>query len=219
MNNVSNAIKLCLVTNRLNRSHQWLADIVKKAVLGGITMVQLREKNLESDQEFIDLANLLLKTLENFNIPLIINDRVDICQIVNAHGVHLGQDDIHPDDARKILGKNAIIGLSLESLGDAHLANKLESIDYVAASHVFSSRTKPNKTNPIHQDIWGIEGLKQLYSISKYPIISIGGIDASNAAQVIEAGSSGIAVVSAILESKSPELSANELINIINIRK
>jgi thiamine-phosphate pyrophosphorylase len=112
-------------------------------------MVQLREKDSISDHDFINLSKLLLRTLESFRVPLIINDRVDICHIVGAHGVHLGQNDMHPDEARKILGKPAIIGLSLECPKHLDQANMLDSIDYVAASHIFESKAKQNQLKQI----------------------------------------------------------------------
>jgi thiamine-phosphate pyrophosphorylase len=179
-------------------------------------MVQLREKNTICDSEFIKLSASLVRVLKPFNIPLIINDRVDICLAADAQGVHLGQNDMHPDIARKILGMRAIIGLSLENFDHVYEANKLDSIDYVAASHIFTSKTKPDKTNPECKEVWGIEGVKKLHLLSKYPIMSIGGITLGNVAEVIQAGSKGVAVVSAILEDECPKSAANAFINIIN---
>jgi thiamine-phosphate pyrophosphorylase len=209
-------LKLCLVTNRKDRSHEWLANTVRRAAIGGVTMVQLREKDSISDHDFINLSKLLLRTLESFRVPLIINDRVDICHIVGAHGVHLGQNDMHPDEARKILGKPAIIGLSLECPKHLDQANMLDSIDYVAASHIFESKTKPTQTDPEFAKLWGVDGIKKLHGLSRHPIISIGGINLNNVGQIIRAGSTGIAVVSSILEAECPTTASKSFLSEIN---
>ncbi len=209
-------LRLCLVTNRQNRSHEWLADTVRKAAIGGVTMVQLREKDSTSDHDFINLSKLLLRTLEPFRVPLIINDRADICHTVSAHGVHLGQNDMHPDEARKILGEPAIIGLSLECPEHLHQANRLDSIDYVAASHIFESKTKPTQTDHECAKFWGVDGIKKLHALSRHPIMSIGGVNLSNVSQIIQAGSTGVAVVSSILEAKCPTIASKSFLQEIN---
>ncbi|AIL64542.1 Thiamine-phosphate synthase [Rickettsiales bacterium Ac37b] len=201
--NLRQSMKLCLVTNRQEKSFSWLMDVVEKAAKGGVTMVQLREKDNIPDKDTIYLAELLLNILKEFNVPLIINDRVDICHITKAQGVHLGQSDMHPDKARKILGDKAIIGLSLENLEQAEIANRLTSINYVAASPVFHSNSKND-----YNGLWGLQGLKELTQISKYPVMSIGGINLNNVSDIIGAGSKGVAVISAVQNQDNPELAA-----------
>ncbi|MFV9875031.1 MAG: thiamine phosphate synthase [Rickettsiales endosymbiont of Dermacentor nuttalli] len=208
---LTNIMKLCLVTNRQDHSFNWLVDIVEKAVKGGVTMVQLREKNSVIDKELISLAELLIEKLTPYKVPLIINDRVDICKASGAQGVHLGQSDMHPDKARKILGGDAIIGLSLENLEQASIANGLNSINYVSASPVFHSNSKND-----YKGLWKLEGLKDLTQISKYPVMSIGGINMKNVTDIIEAGSKGVAVISAIQNQNCPQEAAQMMYKKIN---
>ncbi len=170
-------------------------------------MVQLREKG--TDINDIKNKGLLLKKILNpFGIPLIINDFVELAAEINADGVHIGQQDMDVKEARKILGPNKIIGLSIESFDDLYHANNQEGISYVTASAVFPSRTKPDcKT------IWGLEGLRKLVLESSHPITAIGGIHAGNAKDVFNTGVCGIAVVGAIHDSLDPYQAAKELIN------
>lgn len=199
---VNKHLKLYYVTDRAANTEEWLIQTAEQAVLGGVTMVQLREKNTPV-YDIIILAKQLKALLEPYKVPLIINDNAEICKNVGADGVHLGQTDMHPDQARKLLGENAIIGLSLENIQHAELANQLESIDYVAASPVFASFTKLDCNKA-----WGLDGLKQLTKMSRYPVVGIGGINLTNLAGVINAGAAGVAVVSSI-QSQSDKKSAS----------
>ena len=189
---VSKHLKLFYVTDRAANTDEWLIQTVEQAVKGGVTTVQLREKNI-SVQEIIMLGKALKALLKPYKVPLIINDNVEVCKAVGADGVHLGQSDMHPNEARKLLGEQAIIGLSLENMQQTKLANQLSSIDYVAASPVFKTPTKPECT-----EAWGLEGLRQLATMSRYPVIAIGGINLQNIVEVMDAGAVGIAVVSYI---------------------
>ncbi|MFW9878534.1 MAG: thiamine phosphate synthase [Candidatus Thorarchaeota archaeon] len=142
-----------------------------------------------------------------FRGQIIINDRVDVAYAISADGVHLGQSDLKVSEAREILGPKAIIGLSVESVEQAIEANR-EDIDYIAASPVFSTKTKTNCSMP-----WGLNGLKQLCIVSKHPVIAIGGIDKNNAKQVIECGAKGVAVISAIFDAICPKTAAFQILN------
>lgn len=204
------SMKLCLVTHSNACPLDQYLQFILHAVQGGVTSVQLRDKT-SSSSTLKNIAIALKTLLSPLHIPLIINDNVTLAKEIDADGVHLGQSDTSPIEARHILGANKIIGLSIETKTQLQQANELNCIDYVAASAIFPSRTKLNcKT------IWGLEGLLTLTKISKHPVIAIGGIDLSNIQQVIKHGASGIALVSAIHDHPHPEIVAAALIQEIH---
>ncbi len=126
--------------------------------------------------------------LKPLGIPLIINDRVDVAHAINADGVHLGQSDLKVSEARAILGQKVIIGLSVETIEEVMVAAD-EDVDYLAASPVFLTKTKSDYERP-----WGLHGLQHLCSISRHPIVAIGGIDETKVEKVLECGVEGVAV-------------------------
>ena len=201
-------LSLYLVTDRKLSYPRTIEEVVSSAVRGGVTAVQLREKEC-STREYIELARNIQRILKPLYIPLIINDRIDIALAVGADGVHIGQLDMPYIDARRLMGSNAIIGLSVETMGQAIAAESLDA-DYLGVSPVFHTPTKTDTTTE-----WGIEGLKILRSKSRHLLIAIGGINPSNAAEVIEAGADGLAVVSAICASPNPEETSKQLRTII----
>jgi thiamine-phosphate pyrophosphorylase len=197
-------LDLYLVTDRdlsMGRSLEW---VVEKAVKGGVTIVQLREKDMET-RDFIEEAQRIQKILKRYNIPLLINDRVDVALAVGADGVHLGQKDMPYHMTRSILGENAIIGLSVESIEQAKEANQFD-VDYIAISPVFTTPTKEELTEEL-----GIEGVKKITHLSKHPSVGIGSIKTHNAQDIIRAGADGVAVVSGICSADDPEEAASEL--------
>ena len=200
---------LYLVTDRGLAGSRPLAEVVAAAVRGGVTAVQLREKQC-STREFVELARSLKPLLTPLGVPLIVNDRVDVALATGADGVHLGQSDMDPRDARSLLGPDAILGLSVETLEQAERAATLD-VAYLGVSPIFSTPTKTDTTSE-----WGLEGLAALRRVSKHTLVAIGGIHASNAAQVIEAGADGLAVVSALCAAPDPEAAARTLRHIIN---
>lgn len=201
-------LTLYLVTDRSLSLDRPLDDVVEEAVKGGVTMVQLREKTCSS-KEFYDQALRLKKCLKPYNVPLIINDRLDIALACDAEGLHIGQNDIPYHIARKILGKNKIIGLSVENIQDAIEANKLD-IDYIGISPVFGTLTKTDTAQAL-----GLSGVHDITQISKHPSVGIGGINKSNTQDIIRAGADGVSVVSAIMSADNPRLAASELLEII----
>jgi len=203
---------LYLVTDRLLSRERPIEFIVEQAVKGGVTMVQLREKNC-STLEFVKLAISLKKLLAHFRVPLIINDRLDVALASDADGLHIGQEDMPCNIARKILGNDKIIGLSVESFDQALEANNLD-VDYIGISPVFVTGTKPELTSAL-----GLAGIRKISSVSKHPVVAIGGINAKNAAEVLMAGADGLAVVSAIVSADDPMKAARELRKIIDIFK
>jgi len=203
---------LYLVTDRLLSRERPIEFIVEQAVKGGVTMVQLREKNC-STLEFVKLAISLKKLLAHFRVPLIINDRLDVALASDADGLHIGQEDMPCNIARKILGNDKIIGLSVESFDQALEANNLD-VDYIGISPVFVTGTKPELTSAL-----GLAGIRKISGVSKHPVVAIGGINAKNAAEVLMAGADGLAVVSAIVSADDPMKAARELRKIIDIFK
>lgn len=195
---------LHLVTDRrLTRGRDLLA-VVRQAVAGGVSVVQLREKQCAS-QEFIELGRALLIELRPQCIPLIINDRVDVAQAVGADGVHLGQEDMPYDQARALLGPTAIIGLSVENLDQVRAAETLD-VDYLGLSPVFATATKRDLAPHL-----GLEGVAQIRALSRHRLVAIGGIKQENAQAVRAAGADGLAVVSAICSAADPYAAAREL--------
>ena len=194
--------RLYLVTDQGLSLGRPLECIVEAAVRGGVTAVQLREKSC-TFPEYVDMARLIQKVLQPFGVPLIINDRLDVALAVGAAGVHLGQADMPPGEARKLLGPDAIIGLSVETPEQAAAADHLD-VDYLGVSPIFPTPTKTDLMTA-----WGLQGLCLLRS--RHRLIAIGGINPSNAAAVLEAGADGIAVVSAICSALDPEPAAHEL--------
>ncbi len=205
-------LSLYLVTDRSLSLNRPLEYIVEEAVKGGVTIVQLREKNA-STREFYELALNLKKLLRPYKVPLIINDRLDIALACDADGLHIGQSDMPYEVARKILGRNKIIGLSVENVEDAIEANKLD-IDYIGISPVFSTSTKTDTALAL-----GLQGVRDITNISKHPSVGIGGLNLSNAKDIINAGANGISVVSAIMSAHDPKEAATELRNEIEKTK
>lgn len=203
---------LYLVTDEKLSLGRGINYVVERAIKGGVTMVQLREKELNT-RDFISRAVELKKLLNNYRIPLIINDRIDIALAVEAEGVHIGQCDMPYEYVRKIIPEKMMLGLSVETLEQAIEAENYD-LDYLSVSPLFFT---PTKTDLYRE--WGIEGLRELRSITKHRLIAIGGINSSNVAEVIRAGADGVAVVSTICSASDPELESRKLISIIKETK
>jgi len=212
MNIMKNALKLYLVTNRSLSLGRPLEEVVSQAIAGGVTMVQLREKETPTG-EFVELARGLKRLLQPHGVPLIINDRVDIALAVDADGVHIGQSDMAYADARKLVGKDKIVGLSVETLKEVELANQLD-VDYIGISPVFATPTKTDTAAP-----FGIDGLREAVKLSLHPTVAIGGMNKTTAQAVMETGCDGIAVVSAISSAIDPAAAAAELIALLETNK
>lgn len=186
-----------------NRSIEW---VVEEAAKGGVTMVQLREKNT-STREFYETGIKIKKILQKYKIPLIVNDRLDIAMAIDAEGLHIGQSDIPYEVARQLLGKDKIIGLSVENIDQVIWANTLD-VDYIGISPVFHTTTKNDIKKP-----FGLEGIRRVKEITVHQTVGIGGINSENASSVIESGADGIAVVSSIVSARDPLAAAQNLIS------
>lgn len=169
------------------------AEQVEKLIAGSADFIQLREK-YASPKEFYAEAEKALQIARKYGAKIIINDRVDIALALKADGVHLGQDDLPPESARKILGENAVIGFSTHSIAQAIEAVKMP-IDYVAIGPVFATKTKENP-----DEIVGLDGLKKVRNaIGDFPLVAIGGIDSANLAKVFEKGADSCAIISGLI--------------------
>ena len=195
---------LYLVTDRgLSRGRSTL-EIVRAAVRGGVTCVQLREKT-GAIRAFIDEALSVKAFLDSCGVPLIINDRVDVALAVGADGVHLGQSDLPLAAARSIAGPAMLIGISVESTRDAVEA-QAAGADYLGVSPVFATPTKADTAAPL-----GLAGLRAIREAVKIPLVAIGGLNRGNAAAAVRSGANGVAVVSAIVAADDPEQAARAI--------
>lgn len=171
--------------------------------------MQLREKDV-STRFFVEEARKIKALMTPFKAPLIINDRIDVALAVGAEGVHIGQDDMPYDIARRLMGPQAIIGLSVETWEDVEKAQTLD-VDYLGVSPVFETPTKTDTKGS-----WGLEGLARIKAYSRHPLVGIGGLNSSNAADAVRAGADCIAVVSAICSAPDPLNAARDLHDIIH---
>lgn len=203
---------LYLVTDRSLSRDRSLEEIVLAAVRGGATMVQLREKEC-SGREFVESARRLNEKLAPLNIPLLTNDRVDIALAAGCNGVHIGQSDLPYPDARRLLGPDAIIGLSVENEEQAREAETLD-VDYLGLSPIYSTPTKTDIDTQL-----GLSGIRSIRKISRHVLVAIGGLNESNAPDVIRAGADGVAVVSAICSADDPEEAARRIRTAVRFNK
>lgn len=168
-----------------------LYNAVEEALQTGVTLVQYREKN-GPGKRMLEKARALVTLCHKYNVPLLVNDRLDIALMSGADGVHLGQDDIPVAEARKLAGEDFIIGATAHNVKEALAAEKAGA-DYLGCGAVFATTTKKD-TVPL-----GLDGLRAIRQVVHIPIVGIAGITAQNFGQVLETGANGVAVVSAIL--------------------
>jgi len=191
-----------------------LVDLARRVAEGGATLVQLRDKRGET-RAMVEEARAIKAALAPFAVPFVVNDRIDVALAADADGVHIGPDDMTVEDARALLGPDAIIGLSIKTV-EAAAAAPVELIDYAGIGGVFSTTSKEQKSAPI-----GTAGLALIIGVlrrraEKLPLCGIAGIDDSNAAAVIAAGADGVAVISALSLSPDPAAAARRLREIVD---
>ena len=191
-----------------------LADLARHVAEGGATLVQLRDKKSET-RAMVEEARAIKAALAPYGVPFVVNDRVDVALAADADGVHLGADDMAVEDARRLLGPNAIIGLSIKTVEEAAAA-PIELIDYAGVGGVYTTLSKQQKSAPI-----GPEGFSRVADAlrrraPKLPVVGIAGIDASNAGAVIAAGADGVAVISALSLVPDPAAAARILREIVD---
>lgn len=193
----------------LQGSIQYSAEAIVAAVLkGGITMLQLREKDAPVE-EILQTGQRIKELCRAYEVPFIVNDRVDIAMLLDADGVHLGQDDIPCAQARSLLGDDKIIGASAGTYEEA-LRSIEDGADYLGVGPVYATATKKDAGLPI-----GTTLISQIRTFSNIPIVGIGGIHADNATAVTAAGGDGVAVVSAISAASDPQSAALRLAQIL----
>jgi thiamine-phosphate pyrophosphorylase len=191
-----------------------LAELARLCAEGGATLIQLRDKHGDTGA-MVEKARAIKQALSPFGVAFVVNDRVDVALAAGADGVHVGPDDMTVADARRLLGPDAIIGLSIKSVAEAEAA-PIELIDYVGSGGVYVTLSKEQKNPPI-----GPQGLKRIVDVlkrrkAKMPVCGIAGVDATNAGEVIGAGADGVAVISALSLAPDPAAAARRLRGIVD---
>lgn len=202
---------LYLVTDRQLMSCDSLTEAVEQAILGGCTMIQLREKELSS-LEFYNQAVAVKQVTDKYHIPLIINDRIDIAMAVQATGVHIGQHDLPAAAVRKVIGENMLLGVSASSIAEAIQAQQ-DGADYLGVGAMFPTGTKTDA------DSVSMEELQKIRAAVSLPIVVIGGINKGNAGRFKPMGIDGLAVVSAIIAQSDIKAAAAELKDLFCVKE
>lgn len=205
MNNLN--LSLYLVTDKSDDVEKFLKTI-EEGIKGGVSVVQIREKTADT----LDFYNLALQVKEittKYNVPLIINDRVDVALAIDADGVHVGQSDMPCDVTRKLVGPDKIVGVSAATIDEAQKAEK-DGADYIGTGAVFPTATKDDAPSITKDD------LKEVVDSINIPVVAIGGITLENANELKDTGIAGLSVVSAIMSSDNPKESSEKLLNIFN---
>ena len=200
-------LSLYLVTDKSDDVEKFL-NTIEEAIKGGVTVVQIREKTAET----LDFYNLALQVKEittKYNVPLIINDRVDVALAIDADGVHVGQSDMPCDVTRKLIGEDKILGVSAATIDEARKAEE-DGADYIGTGAVFPTATKDDAPSITKQD------LKDVVDSISIPVVAIGGITLENASQLKDTGIAGLSVVSAIMSAENPKKASQTLLNIFN---
>jgi thiamine-phosphate pyrophosphorylase len=201
-------LSVYLITDASLCGARGVLDTVREAVAGGATMVQLRDPHAKT-RVLVDQSRALVALLKPRKVPFIVNDRLDVALAADADGVHVGQADMTPADARVLIGPGKILGLSITSEADLDRSD-LSGVDYLGVGPIYASPTKADAAPPM-----ALGGLAAIAGRTKLPIVAIGGLHAGNAAEAIAAGASGVAVVSAICSAPDAEVAARELADVV----
>lgn len=200
-------LSLYLVTDKSDDVEKFLKTI-EESIQGGVSVVQIREKTADT----LDFYNLALKVKEittRYNVPLIINDRVDVALAIDADGVHVGQSDMPCDVTRKLVGDDKIVGVSAATIEEAQKAER-DGADYIGTGAVFPTSTKDDAPSITKKE------LKEVVDSIDIPVVAIGGITLDNASELTDTGIAGLSVVSAIMSSDNPKESSKKLLKIFN---
>ena len=192
-----------LVTDHRDKTDAEFLKVIEEAINGGTTIVQLREKTA-STKDFYQLALKVKEITSRHDVPLLINDRIDIAIAVDSDGVHIGQDDMPAEIARKIIGEDKILGVSASTVAEAKKAEE-DGADYIGSGAVFPTSTKDDA------DSVSIEDLKEIVSSIDIPVVAIGGITLENASLLNDTGIAGFSVVSAIMSADNPKEASQKL--------
>lgn len=205
--NVSkNDLLLYIVTDRTWLNGDTLSSHVEKAILGGATFVQIREKDIKIE-EFVNISKEIKKITDKYNIPLVINDNIEVAKKINADGVHVGQSDINAKECREILGSDKILGVSVQTVNQAILAQE-SGADYIGVGAVFKTQTKSNADNV------SLDELKNICDAVSIPVVAIGGINKKNIDKLIGVKICGVALVSEIFSAKDIKKEAEIMLNL-----
>ncbi|WP_425539725.1 thiamine phosphate synthase [Microaceticoccus formicicus] len=196
-------LSLYLVTDRSKIGDEVFLKRIESALLNGVTIVQLREKNLDTNS-LIELGKKLKKITDYYNVPLIIDDNVEAVLAIDAHGVHLGSEDMSISKAREILGDGKIIGATVKTV-ESGLKAKAAGADYFGVGAIFPTETK------VKTVLTSISTLNKIFEVTEIPIVAIGGLDVSNIESLKGSSAEGVAVVRAIMDSENPAVSASEI--------
>lgn len=187
-------------------------QVLEQAIDGGITLFQFREKNSSLTlRETVSLGERLRNLCRKHRIPFIVDDRADLALVLDADGLHIGQEDLPAREARRLIGPHRLLGVSAETVDEAEQALR-DGADYLGVGPIYATSTKPDAGRPIGPQT--IAEMRKKLS-SPVPIVGIGGIDISGVAEVIRAGADGIAVVSAIAGKPDPRMAAEELLQAV----
>ena len=197
------SLLLYAVTDRSWLGEKSLYEQVKSAIDGGITFVQLREKNI-SEEKIINEALKIKELCRSHNIPFIINDNVELARKINADGVHVGQNDMKASEVRTVIGNDKILGVSVQTVKQAKLA-QLQGADYLGVGAVFPTSSKADA------DSVTFETLKEICESVSIPVVAIGGINSDNVLRLAKSGISGVAVISAIFAAEDIKKATKEL--------
>ena len=200
-------LSLYLVTDNSDNVEKFL-ETIEEGIKGGVSVVQIREKTADT----LDFYNLALKVKDittKYNVPLIINDRVDVALAIDADGVHVGQSDMPCDVTRKLIGNDKILGVSAATIEEAQKA-EMDGADYIGTGAVFPTATKDDAPKITKKD------LKEVVDSIDIPVVAIGGITLDNAHELKDTGIAGLSVVSAIMSAENPKKASEELLNIFN---
>lgn len=201
-----------VITDRRAAGDRSIIRVIEVAVAGGASVVQMREKE-GTTRELMALGRALHEITREAQVPLIINDRLDVALALDAEGVHVGQDDMPAPIARRLLGPDRILGVSAGTMEEARRAER-DGATYLGVGDVYGTPSKADAGTPI-----GIEGVREIAGAVSIPIVGIGGITTDNAAAVIEAGAAGVAVISAVVGASEPQIAARRLQEIVDRAK
>ncbi len=193
-----------IITDERAAGQRSLPEVVSAAIQGGATVVQLRAKTMTT-RAMVELGHALHAITRAAGIPLIVNDRIDVALAIDAEGVHVGQDDMHAALARRLIGPERILGISTATVAQAQQAER-DGADYLGVGDIFGTPSKPDAGPPI-----GLPRLAEIVRAVHIPILAIGGITLDNAASVIEAGATGVSVISAVVGAADPAVAARQL--------
>jgi thiamine-phosphate pyrophosphorylase len=195
-----------ITDKRLSKKSSHL-QIVRELIRGGATLIQIRDKDTPVREFLVDLRRCV-EYASRFEVRIIVNDRCDLALLSGADGVHLGQDDLQPTAARKVLGNSALLGFSTHSLLHVRQSNQLP-IQYVSFGPIFATSTKPD-----HFPVVGLPSLQQACRLSANPVVAIGGIGIEQIRPVLEAGAASVAVISALMQARSIARRMEQLLKI-----